>query len=247
MMRGRWRTISSNGRYSLLADEAGLPVPLVVQPLRTARRLRLRFDTARGVLKLTCPARTSRRSALAWVAEQREWIEQQLAAELPPNPFMPGAKFPLEGRDVTIVWREADQRTPRLFDSELRCGGPSEGVARRVELFLRRRALDLLSRETLEMAAGADLAVTGVNVGDADTRWGSCSSGGRIRYSWRLILAPPAARRFVVAHEVAHLKHLDHGPAFKSLEAELFGDGVTEARALLRSVGPRLKRVGRGR
>ncbi len=246
MMRGSWRTISSSGRYSLLADEADLPVPLVVQPLRTARRLRLRFDSARGILKLTCPARISRRAALAWVADQREWIDEQVAAGLPPIPFSPGAAFPIEGEDVAIVWSETDPRTPQLSGTELRCGGPREGLSRRVEAFLRRRALDILSRETAEMAAAAGLTATAVGVGDADTRWGSCSSSGRIRYSWRLILAPPAARRFVVAHEVAHLKHLNHGPKFKALEAQLFGEGVEEARALLRRVGPRLKRVGRG-
>ena len=246
MMRANWSTILSSGPYSLLADEADLPVPLVVQPLRTARKLRLRFDSARGLVKLTCPARMSRRTALAWVREQRAWIEEQLAAELPSNPFVPGASFSVEGQEVTIIWRQSEPRTPRLTGRELICGGPREGLARRIELFLRRRALDVLSRETAEIAARAGLSVTAVSVGDADTRWGSCSSSGRIRYSWRLILAPPEARRFVVAHEVAHLKHLDHGPHFKALEAELFGEGAAEARALLRRVGPRLKRVGRG-
>ena len=245
-MRGNWRTISSSGRYSLLADEADLPVPLVVQPMRTARRLRLRFDPARGVLKLTCPTRTSRRAALAWVADQRDWIDNQLAAGLPANPLVPGAVFPLLGRDVTIAWQKTDARTPILVGDELRCGGPREGLARRIETHLRRQASDTLSRETAEIAARAGLRATSVSVGDADSRWGSCSSSGRIRYSWRLILAPPLARRFVVAHEVAHLKHLNHGPRFKALETELFGDGVAEARALLRAVGPRLKRVGRG-
>jgi predicted metal-dependent hydrolase len=83
-------------------------------------------------------------------------------------------------------------------------------------------------------------------VGDANTRWGSCSAERKIRYSWRLILAPPAARRYVVAHEVAHLVHLDHGPRFKALEAQLFAGDVAAARGLLRRVGPRLKRIGRG-
>ena len=59
-----------------------------------------------------------------------------------------------------------------------------------------------------------------------------------------LILAPPAARRYVVAHEVAHLKHLDHGPAFKALERELFGGDVAAANSILRSEGLRLRRIG---
>jgi predicted metal-dependent hydrolase len=53
-------------------------------------------------------------------------------------------------------------------------------------------------------------------------------------------------RRFVVAHEVAHLVHLNHGPEFKALEARLFGPGLADAKAALRRVGPRLRRIGRG-
>jgi predicted metal-dependent hydrolase len=127
----------------------------------------------------------------------------------------------------------------------LRCGGPIEGFARRIEDFLKSAARDMLSAETAEFAALAGVTVRGVSLGDADTRWGSCSAAGRIRYNWRLILAPPAVRRWVVAHEVAHRRHMNHGPAFKALEAELFeGDGAA-ARLLLRRHGPRLKRVGR--
>jgi predicted metal-dependent hydrolase len=84
-----------------------------------------------------------------------------------------------------------------------------------------------------------------VSVGDAGSRWGSCSSQGRIRLSWRLILAPPQVRRYVVAHEVAHLVHLNHGREFKALEARLLGPGVAEAKAALCRVGPRLRRIGR--
>jgi predicted metal-dependent hydrolase len=222
-------------------------VPLVVRAVKSARVMRMRFDSGRNVLKLTCTARVSRNAALAWAADQRDWIDTQLSAALPPNPFAPGACFPLEGQDVSIDWRADRPRTVRLAGSFLQCGGPAEGLSKRVENFLRRRAIELLSRETAEFAAAAGVTAKAVSVGDADTRWGSCSANGRIRYSWRLICAPPQARRYVVAHEVAHLVHLNHGAQFKALERRLFGPGVVEARALLRRHGPRLKRVGRGR
>jgi predicted metal-dependent hydrolase len=229
------------------ALEAALPLPIEVRPMRNARRLRLRFDEASGTLKLTCPWRTSRRTALAWVLDQREWIETQLARAEPGEPFEPCAMIPLEGEEVRLVWDPAARRTPSLADRELRCGGQREGFARRIELFLKRRALDVMSREVGEYAAAAGLVARSVHVGDAGTRWGSCSSQGRIRLSWRLILAPPAARRYVVAHEVAHLAHLNHGAKFKALEARLYGPGLAEGKALLRHIGPRLRRLGRRR
>jgi hypothetical protein len=132
-----------------------------------------------------------------------------------------------------------------LINGELHCGGPEAGLARRVEMFLRKLALDTMSREVAEFASAAGVSARSVTVGDAGSRWGSCSSQDRIRLSWRLILAPPEARRYVVAHEVAHLKHLNHGPEFRALEARLFGSGVAEAKAVLRRVGPRLRRLGR--
>jgi predicted metal-dependent hydrolase len=100
--------------------------------------------------------------------------------------------------------------------------------------------------EVADYCALAGLSAAQVSVGDAGTRWGSCSSAGRIRLSWRLILAPAHVRRFVVAHEVAHLRHLNHGREFKALEARLFGPGLAAAKADLRRVGPRLRRIGRG-
>ena len=237
--------MSSSARSRTLATHPDLPVPVDIRPIRNARRLRLRLDERRGVLKLTCPKRTSTRAALAWAAEQKAWVEAQLERVPAAEPFIPGAVIPVEGEDVRLVWSESEPRTPKLAVGELRCGGPESAFGRRIEAFLRKRAAETLSRETAEVAAAAGLTVRAVSVGDADTRWGSCSSGGRIRYSWRLILAPPEARRFVVAHEVAHLRHLNHGPEFKAFEKELYGGVVAGARALLTRVGPRLKRIGR--
>jgi predicted metal-dependent hydrolase len=235
----------SSGR-SEAALEAALPAPVVIRPLRNAKRLRLRFDEATGVFKLTCPWRTSRRAALKWAIEQRPWIETQLARTEPPEPFVPGAAIPLEGTNVRLLWDSSASRTPVLSDAELRCGGPEGGFARRIERFLKRRALDIMSAEVAAYAGTAGVNATSVSIGDAASRWGSCSSRGSIRLNWRLILAPPSVRRFVVAHEVAHLEHLDHSDRFKALEARLYGSGLASAKAELRRIGPRLRRVGRG-
>jgi hypothetical protein len=234
----------SNGR-SEAALEAALPVPIEIRRVRSASRLRLRFDEAQGVLKMTCPWRTSRRAALSWALDQRQWIEAQIAKTAPAEPFASGRMMPLEGRDVRIVWNEGWRRTAELIADELHCGGPEGGVAGRIESFLKRRARDVMSADIAEFARAAGATPRAVTIGDAATRWGSCSSQGRIRMSWRLILAPPDVRRYVAAHEVAHLVHLNHGPDFKALEARLFGPGVAEAKAELRRLGPRLRRIGR--
>jgi predicted metal-dependent hydrolase len=234
----------STGR-SEAALAAAFPVPIEIRPLKTAKRMRLRFDEASGTLKLTCPARMSRRTALAWALDQRDWIKTQLARAASPEPFAPDAIIPIEGEEVRIVWDPATPRRPALGNGLLRVGGPQAGLSRRVETFLKRHALSTMSRDVEEYAAAGDVKAASISIGDAGSRWGSCSSQGKIRLSWRLILAPPAVRRYVVAHEVAHLVHLDHSARFKALEARLYGPGLAEAKAALRRIGPRLRRVGR--
>ena len=229
------------------ALEAALPLPIEIRRLRNARRLRLRFDETAGLLKLTCPWRTSQRAALAWALDQRDWIDTQIARAEPGEPFAAGAIIPLEGAEVRVAWSEDWPRTPLLADGELRCGGPEDALPRRIETFLKRRARDRMSSDIADFAQAAGAIPTSVTIGDAATRWGSCSANGRIRMSWRLIFAPSEVRRYVAAHEVAHLVHLNHGPEFKALEARLFGPGLAEAKAALRRVGPRLRRIGRGR
>ena len=235
-----WSSVTSRR----LASHPDLPLPVLLCPIRNARRMRLRFDDRELLLKVTHPRSVRPAAALAWAVSQKPWVEEQIGRALPPEPLVPGASIPIEGRDVELVWGAAAPRVPELRGGRLICGGPQAAFARRVEQFLRKLALQKLSEETAEMAARAGLRAVSVTVGDARTRWGSCSSSGRIRYSWRLILAPPEARRFVVAHEVAHLKHLDHGPMFKAFEREVFGGDVRAAEALLRGAAPRIRRIG---
>ncbi len=239
-----WNGTLSTGRSEPLSLP-GLAWPVELRPHPRSRALRLRLDEARGRLTLTYPRRMSRRSALEWAQKQSDWVEAQLARIEPGEPFEPGATILFEGREIRLYWDEALPRTPGIGGDRLSCGGPQAGFAGRVERFLRAEARARLSIGTDTAAERAGVSVRSVAVGDASSRWGSCSASGAIRYNWRLVLAPPHLLRWVVAHEVAHRRHMDHGPAFRALEAELYGGDIRAARAELRALGPRLKRVGR--
>lgn len=207
--------------------------------------MRLRLDETRQCLVLTIPRRMSRRAALQWAERQSDWVEEQLRRVGPGEPFEPGAAIPFEGGEILLAWDEKHPRSPTLAGSRLQCGGPVDAFAARIERFLRAQARERLSQETARLAQMAGVTVCSVSVGDARSRWGSCSASGAIRYNWRIILAPPHLLRWLVAHEVAHRRHMNHGAAFRALEAALYGGDVPAARSELRSVGPRLKRVGR--
>lgn len=233
----------STSRSELLSLP-GLAWPVELRPHPRARSVRLRIDEGRGLLLLSYPRRMSRRSALEWAGKQADWVEAQLSAVEPAEPFHPGATIPVEGKLVRLNWDPSQQRTPRFADGELSCGGPHDAFAGRIERFLRDMARNLLSEATADAAQRAGVTVRSVSVGNASSRWGSCSASGAIRYNWRIILAPPHLLRWLVAHEVAHRRHMNHGREFRLLEAELYGGDVAAARSELRRLGLRLKRVG---
>lgn len=210
-----------------------------------ARRAKLSVDPATGCVRLTLPPRAPLRAALRWAEEQRDWIAAQTACLPVPRPFAPGATLPLGDDTVTIDWQEDAPRRVVRDGAVLRCGGPRDAVPRRVGLWLRREALRLLTAETAEFAAKAGVSVAQVAIGDPRGRWGSCSSRGAIRYSWRLLLAPTFVRRTTVAHEVAHRVHMNHSPAFHALVGALSDTDAAQSRRWLRTNGAALHWFGR--
>ncbi|WP_419807734.1 M48 family metallopeptidase [Sphingomonas sp.] len=210
-----------------------------------ARTLKLSLDPVTGRARLTLPRRAALKPALAWAQGKADWLADQRARLPTPRPFVDGAVLTVAGDELTIAWSAGPRRTVLREGDRLLAQGPAETLGRRVELWLRREALRVLSEETAAFAAKAGVTVAQVAVGDPRGRWGSCAGTGVIRYSWRLILAPGFVRRATVAHEVAHRVHMNHGPAFHALDRELLGTDPAPARAWLRSHGAGLHWFGR--
>lgn len=210
-----------------------------------SRGAKLSVDRVTGEIRLTIPPRASARSALAWAQGQREWIAAQRSKLPIAQPIRDGALLMVDSVPLTARMIAGGPRSPRIEDGTLICAGPDALFQSRILRWLRREALRLLSADTAEFAARADVGVSGVSVGDPRGRWGSCSSSGAIRYSWRLVLSPAWVRRAIVAHEVAHRVHMNHGPQFRALEAELSDGKAVLARAWLRGNGVALHWVGR--
>ena len=217
--------------------------PLTLKPNKRARRLRLRVDARSRSLTLTVPPGVSRRRALEWAAGHADWAAQSIGAIADAVAIAPGVALPLFGEPHRVEWVGGGRRIVRS-EGNLAVGGPAEGLEGRVLRWLRAEALALLTRETQEFAAKAGVTVPSVAVGDPRSRWGSCASDGRIRYSWRLIMAPDFVRQATVAHEVAHRIHMDHSPRFHALVRELLGADPAPARMWLRREGSALHRIG---
>jgi predicted metal-dependent hydrolase len=225
---------------TICADGRNWPLRLVRHA--AARRYRLIFDAVRGELRLTMPRRASERQALAWVREQGAWIATQAGRDKGPIVIGPGARLPIHGYDRVVLWDPALPRRVTDTGSELQLGGPIESIGPRLARWLKAEAQVLLETESRAMAAAHGLTITSVGVGDPRSRWGSCAADGRLRYSWRLILAPNHVRRATVAHEVAHRVHMHHGPEFHALVEDIYGAPVDDARVWLRANGRDLQR-----
>lgn len=207
--------------------------------------MRLTLDRTTGRAKLVLPKRAALKSALAWADGKRAWLAEQRATLPRAVPYAPGSVLSVDDMALTIVWHDGRRRAVVRHGDTLSLEGPLDTVPRRLEAWLKRTALDLLTQDTRHYARAAGVEVARVAIGDARGRWGSCAASGTIRYSWRLVLAPSWVRRATAAHEVAHRVHMNHGAAFHALVAELYEADPTPARAWLRAHGATLHWVGR--
>lgn len=235
-------TSSTASSEALIGD-----IPVTLRVSARARRLRLRVDPRTRAVLLTMPRRASRKAALAWAGEHRAWLEATLAAMPEPAAIIPGCTIPWRGGTLVVDWAKTNPRQARIDGDRLIVGGAAESLEGRVLRWMKAEALTLLSSETEEFAAKAGVMASRVSVGDPVSRWGSCASSGALRYSWRLVMAPDFVRRATVAHEVAHLVHMNHGPDFHALVATLLGTDPAPARAWLKREGAALHRIGRRR
>ncbi len=210
-----------------------------------SRRFTLRVRTASRDVLLTLPARAPMAAAREFAERHSAWIGVRLARLPRPVAFEPMAKTPLRGVDHTIVHRPRARGvvwTEAGDEGALLCvAGERPHVARRVNDFLRREAMKDIEAAVLRHAKKIGVQPKRVAVRDTVSRWGSCSSAGRLSFSWRLILAPPYVLDYLAAHEVAHLVHLNHSPKFWALVSRVSPD-MKRAEAWLKTHGAGLHR-----
>lgn len=221
----------------------GVAYPLKVRRHARSRAFRLSVDPGKGEIRLGLPTGASLRKAIQWACQQTDWLERQLTAVPATILLAPGAVFPLEGLNIRIDWSPTLPRRVQRHEDRLQLGGPEEAVGPRTLRWLKELARQTLVNETAAYAEPWGLKPGQITMGDPRSRWGSCASNGNIRYSWRLICAPVFVRQATVAHEVAHLAHMDHSPAFHARHAEIYGGDPLPARRWLRENGAMLHRI----
>lgn len=209
------------------ADLAAIHPSLRMRVSGRAKRLALRLDAKTGLIHLVVPKRASLKSALAFARQYEDWIEKH--AERTPDgiAFADGALIPILGRDRLIrVYHDPDSRrtTITLSDDTIDVITNQDDPGLRIVRHLKKFARDEITRLAHEKSALINRTVNSITIRDTTTRWGSCSQDGNLSFSWRLILAPEAALDYVIAHEVAHLVHMNHKTRFWALCEKLSAD-----------------------
>ena len=197
-----------------------------------ARRLRLVLD-GDGMPLVTLPARAPARLADDFVASRREWIgrqrtrfEAQRERHVARGPLGSGGSIELSGQShrVEVCALQPGRRTRVEHDDRLAplirvwlSPVDDRPLSSILEAWLRREARSAVHRRVAARAPQLGVSPAAVAIRDQRTRWGSASRTGRISFSWRLVLAPPAVLDYVVVHELAHLAVFGHSAAFWEL------------------------------
>jgi predicted metal-dependent hydrolase len=208
-----------------------------------ARRISLRVDPADGTVLLTLPPRASHAAGMALVNQHLDWIAHSIDRLPQAVTLTDGASVPFCGEPHRIRHRPQARGGAWLDGQEIHVTGAPEFLRRRVADFLRAEAGRRLTAQALEKAPLAGRSPRRITVKDTTSRWGSCAADGSLAFSWRLVMAPAFVQDYVVAHEVAHLRHMHHGPAFWALVDQLTPHTHPAIR-WLKQEGPALLRIG---
>jgi predicted metal-dependent hydrolase len=197
----------------IIISLAGRDVVVNIKRHATARRMVLRLARDGESFTLTVPKRQSISSAKAFVEHSISWMQNTLAHR---GRKAETDQIMLRGETVTIistgksrglVSHDVEQKT-------LHVPGGEAHIQRRLTDWLKREAEQDLRKASQSYADKMGCRFSKLTVRDQQSRWGSCSAQGALSYSWRLILAPAYVLDYVAAHEVAHLKEMNHGPKF---------------------------------
>lgn len=179
-----------------------------------ARRMRLRIDRQGRCAILVLPRRAAESAGLAFARSKAEWIAGQLLKLPDRKVFADGMPLSFLGRDVVIHHSPAARRGVWLSNGVVWVSGQAEHLPRRVRDFLKEEFREYATRKVREIAEKLGVEINRLSVKDTTSRWGSCSRDGNISLSWRLGLAPLYVLDYVIAHEAAHLRQMNHSAAF---------------------------------
>ena len=222
---------------------AGAPADVRIRVDGRAKRISIKVDRVGGGITLTAPSLAMIPEARRFLKSRASWVEARKAEAVEPTPFADGVKIPVYGTLREIIHDPSAPDPVRLTDTAIIVSGTLDLLPTLLTKFLKAEARRALKEASERHAATIGTKIAGLTIRDQKTRWGSCSSSGKLSFSWRLAMAPPSVLEYLAAHEAAHLRHMNHGPKFWKLVAEI-DPNWWKAEDWLKRHGPNLRRYG---
>ena len=227
---------------NFIYNDQVLPVQLTRR--KGMKRMTLRVSKTADAILVSAPPRMPLREVVHFVGSSRSWIENQLIKKPPMNqPIYPNMIIALAGKDYLILHEEKKRRSFELKGDSLIIRGPLEHFEWMVMVCLKKNAAERCAYWSGLLSEKLDLVPKKITIKDVRGRWGSCSSQGNLNYNWRIILAPEPVLMYLCAHEVSHLRHMNHSADFWALVASICPNHLA-LRAWLKKNGDHLYRYG---
>jgi len=233
-------------RQLKLANGHSIPYLLKI----SARRRTIGLQIDEKGLTVHIPRRVPQHTVESLLQDKSDWIAQKLA-KWQDRPaaieWQDGAALRYLGQEIRLALRQDAKSRAVEFDGSrlhLALTDPNDAAAvqRKVVQWLAKQSRPDFTRRIELLAAKLGVPTPPLYLSSARTRWGSCNSRGEIRLNWRLIQAPPHIIHYVVAHELAHLKEMNHSPKFWAWVGKLCPDYVA-ARQELKALSAQLHLV----
>lgn len=227
-------------------DVAGRLMPLTIKQHDRATRITLRIEPGGRALKMTIPKGLAAREVNAFLDRHQGWLLTKLAKFSTEASLTDGSAILIRGVSHRIQHTGNLRGLTEVGVSDgkpvLLVSGMPEHTGRRISTFLKKEARADLERLATMHARSLKAPIKSISMKDTRSRWGSCSAEGNLSFSWRIVMAPPSVIDYLAAHEVAHLKEMNHGPHFWSLCKKLCPH-MEEAKSWLKRHGSQLHAI----
>ena len=218
------RSVTAEQPLSATVYYEGRPIELRIECNARAKRMRLKVGRSSRQVVLVLPRASFMKKGMMFAQSRAAWIVAQLALLPEKQVFRDGMSFSFLGRESVVHHSPQAKRGVWFDQNVIWVSGRPEHLARRVCDFIKKEFSVYALQKSRQMAERIQMRVQKVTVRDTTSRWGSCSRTAHLSFSWRLALAPLFVADYVIAHEVAHLRHMNHSAAFWQTVGELAPD-----------------------
>lgn len=221
-------------------DVGGRSLPITIRENERATRITLRIEPGGKALKMTVPYGLHHREVDDFLDRHNSWLKSRLSKFSDDGRVIDGASINIRGVPHRIEHTGSLRGVTHIEsngagEAILRVSGLPDNLGRRVAAFLKKEARSDLERLVAFHAKAVGKPVRSISMKDTRSRWGSCSHEGNLSFSWRIVMAPESVINYLAAHEVAHLREMNHGPKFWALCERLCPDTETAKNWLKRN------------